>query len=63
MLRISNTNLNYANQEPDTISLDSNECLDLSFEDEQAEPKVTQKECFKTIYGLGNNADRIRLLE
>ena len=39
--------------ELDTISLDSNEYVDLSFEDEELEQQKTPKECFKTIYGLG----------
>jgi len=47
----------------DTISLDSNESVDLSFEEEQLEQQKTPKECFKTIYGTGNAADRIRLLQ
>ena len=62
MMRISYSKLNVANNEPDTISLDSNECLDLSFENEKPEPVKAQKEVFKTIYGVGKNADRARLL-
>jgi len=48
--------------ELDTLSLDSNDLTDLSFDEEQSEEQKTPKECFKTIYGLGSGADRIRLL-
>ena len=64
MTTISYSKTNKENQEQDTVSLDSFDCIDLSFEDEEPEPQQkTQKEVFKTIYGLGRNADRQRLLE
>lgn len=50
--------------DPDTISVDSNDLLGLSFEEEKPmDQKKPAKEMFKTIYGLGQNADKMRLLE
>lgn len=58
-----NISFNKNKEELDTISLDSNELTDLSFEDEEPEQQKTPKECFKTIYGTGSGADRLRLLQ
>ena len=49
-------------QSQDTISLDSNECINLQCVEMPLEPKLPVQECFKVIYGLGNSADRLRLL-
>jgi len=51
-----------SNNELDTVSIGSEDLTELSFEDEQSEGEKTPKECFKTIYGTGAAADRIRLL-
>ena len=50
-------------QSQDTLSLDSNECVNLQFDDVLEQPKQPAKETFKVIYGLGNAADRLRLLQ
>ena len=39
---------------------DSNRCVNLVFDQRSRTPA---KECFKVIYGLGSQADRIRLLQ
>ena len=46
--------------EHETISLDSNERLDLSFEDQEPEPKSVATECFKTIYANGRSAEQMK---
>ena len=50
-------NLNVGLNEYETISLDSNERLNLSFEEREPEPKHTALECFKTIYANGRTAE------
>ena len=50
-----NKNTIDTNDKSDTISMGSNESIDLSFEEDQQDQEKTNKakECFKTIYGTG----------
>ena len=56
----NNTALNN-NGEMDTLSLDSNELSDLGFEDQEQDQKKTSKEAFKTIFGTGNAALKMKI--
>ena len=46
----------------DSSTLGSNKSSNPASPKVQDEPKQPAKECFKVIYGLGNSAERMRLL-
>ena len=50
------------NQSESSISIESDSCINLEFENKAEEKKAPAQACFKVIYGLGNNADRLRML-
>jgi len=61
MTTISYTKNTTESKEMDTISLDSNELSDLGFEDAEPEQKTKSKEIYKTIYGGGEAAEKMRI--